>query len=905
MIEISHRQAQRLIRQKIDGPIPDEQWSVLQAHLEGCEECRAFQAGLASSERSIRRVLRLRWITVHGPRQALETTVKTRRVARKQNRKLASYLALAGVIVFLGMLYANYRRATAPPPTPTPNLAAIRATATPAPSRITFRGVAAYVTEEAGNQEIFLLNPGQTGEDTELVNMTNDPAADTHPAWSPDGEWLAFLSDRTGKSEVFVVHVAGSRLTQLTNDPGVQWQGPLSWSRDGAWIALTGIPISEGNPNEDAWVYLVPVGGAEREAGPRKLGLSSLAAGRVRFSPADLILAFPTRDIPGSLIAYDLEDGQFIAPAQDQNRAGARTGAGGAFDWSDDGRLAFLADGPIDPATGALASNPFTQVLSTLSPTQFGSGTYNSSSNQTIVSLTGADLIRQVAYVPGREGRGHTLVYLLDEDADGCWTLTLHLALEPETQPRGIPGLCVDGTFSRESFTPDGRWLVTLGHLPEGTDAADAADAADATDAGEIGLFAVGIPNDINSSDPDVIERLGDAAYGAGEDALFQTVVRPGGALLGITPRSVPEPQAALEPAIPPRNSRGQIVYSLTQQGPLGTLIAARPDGSGAQGLPADARFGEHQYSCPAISPDGAQIAFLSDRESGREGLGEVFVMDADGENVQRVARNVFARGANQTWSFDCPVWSPDGARLAAVLRGADSDQLAVIPMTEDAAVIFLPVSATSVFTRPVWSPDGTQVLLAHHRDGQIAPRITAVYLGEEGDAPTVRILVESDGWSDVHGLAYGPDGEEIAYVVSNYRAALPTRLQLRLMDANGANQRTLGQLHESRMSGWLGFSPLEWGEDNRMSYLVRDALHDKVKSTMVLIELRQPDAAVITTLAELEDVVIDTAWSPDRRWVMLASERGLLLLDVEGAVAGETGPATISGDRALEVDWR
>lgn len=900
MIEISHRQAQRLIRQKIDGPIPDEQWSVLQAHLEGCEECRAFQAGLASSERSIRRVLRLRWSPVYGPRQPLETTVKTRRAARLQNRKLINYLVLAGVIAFLGMLYAGYRRATAPPPTPTPNLAAIRATPTPAPSRITFRGVAAYVTEEAGNQEIFLLNPGQTGDDTELVNMTNDDAADTYPAWSPDGEWLAFLSERTGKAEVFVVHVAGSRLTQLTNDPGVQWQGPLSWSRDGAWIALTGTPVNDdGARNDDAWVYLVPVGGAEREAGPRKLGLSNSAAGRVRFSPADPILAFPTDDIPGSLIAYDLEDGQFITPAQDQNQTGARTGAGGAFDWSDDGRLAFIVDGPVDPETGDLSTDPFTQVLTTLSPTQFGGGTYNSSSNQTIQSLTGADRIRQVAYVPGREGRGQTVVYLLDDDADGCWTLTLHLALEPETQPRSIPGLCVDGTFSRESFTSDGRWLVTQGHLPGGADAGDASAAA------EIGIFAVGIPIDLTSSDKDGIERLGDAVYGAGDEALIQPVVRPGGSPLGISPRSAPEPQAALSPAVPPTGERGLIVYSPIRPERREPLVAVRPDGSGARTLPADALAGENQYSCPAISPDRNQIAFLSDRESGREGLSEVFVMDADGENVRRVARNVFARGADQTWNFDCPVWSPDGARLASVLRGADGDQLAVIPMAEEAAVIFLPVFATSEITRPVWSPDGTQVLLAHHRDGQAAPRIVTVDLGEEGDAPTVRTLVESDGWSDVYGLAYAPNGGQIAYVVANYRANLPTRLQLRMMDQNGENQRTLGQLPESRMSGWLGLSSLEWGEDDRLSYLVRGALHDKVKTTLVLIDLSQPDAVGITTVAELDDVVIDTAWSPDRRWVMLAAESGLLLLDVEGAIAGETSPAILSGDRALEVDWR
>jgi TolB protein len=59
-------------------------------------------------------------------------------------------------------------------------------------------------------------------------NITNDPAADTSPAWSPDGNHLAMQSDRTGDDEIYSMEPAGAGIVNLTNDPGGD-QEP-SWS---------------------------------------------------------------------------------------------------------------------------------------------------------------------------------------------------------------------------------------------------------------------------------------------------------------------------------------------------------------------------------------------------------------------------------------------------------------------------------------------------------------------------------------------------------------------------------------------------------------------------------------------------------------------------------------------------
>lgn len=61
---------------------------------------------------------------------------------------------------------------------------------------------------------------------------------DLHPDWSPDGQWIAFASDRSGELEIWVVRPDGSGLKQITSGPGSKtWP---AWSPDGRKILYTG-----------------------------------------------------------------------------------------------------------------------------------------------------------------------------------------------------------------------------------------------------------------------------------------------------------------------------------------------------------------------------------------------------------------------------------------------------------------------------------------------------------------------------------------------------------------------------------------------------------------------------------------------------------------------------------------
>ena len=56
-----------------------------------------------------------------------------------------------------------------------------------------------------------------TSDGTEQVRLTTSPADDADPAWSPDGTKIAFMSERTGRRQVWVMNADGSGQTQLTN----------------------------------------------------------------------------------------------------------------------------------------------------------------------------------------------------------------------------------------------------------------------------------------------------------------------------------------------------------------------------------------------------------------------------------------------------------------------------------------------------------------------------------------------------------------------------------------------------------------------------------------------------------------------------------------------------------------
>lgn len=80
------------------------------------------------------------------------------------------------------------------------------------------------------NSEVFLANVDGTG----AHNITNHPAFDGWPAWSPDGSRIAFASNRNSSYQIFTMNPDGSDVRLLANTEG-RGTAP-KWARDGMRI---------------------------------------------------------------------------------------------------------------------------------------------------------------------------------------------------------------------------------------------------------------------------------------------------------------------------------------------------------------------------------------------------------------------------------------------------------------------------------------------------------------------------------------------------------------------------------------------------------------------------------------------------------------------------------------------
>jgi Tol biopolymer transport system component len=74
-------------------------------------------------------------------------------------------------------------------------------------------------------EDLALIRPDGTG----LHRITNDAFNDRSPHWSPDGKQIVFLSNRSGRFEVWSIHPDGSGLRQLTRNGSM----PCVWTPDG------------------------------------------------------------------------------------------------------------------------------------------------------------------------------------------------------------------------------------------------------------------------------------------------------------------------------------------------------------------------------------------------------------------------------------------------------------------------------------------------------------------------------------------------------------------------------------------------------------------------------------------------------------------------------------------------
>lgn len=161
------------------------------------------------------------------------------------------------------------------------------------------------------------------------------------PDWSPDRNWIAFSSNRTGPwDDLYVMDADGGNVRQLTNTPEVS-EHNAAWSPDGRHIAYDAAPIASDRTRQAAQVWIIDTDGSNA----RPLTTGSSQNSYPAWSPDGLTIAFVSdrhADVASDLMStedgaiYLMEaDGSNVRRLTEDPRARAPA-------WSPDGkRIAF------------------------------------------------------------------------------------------------------------------------------------------------------------------------------------------------------------------------------------------------------------------------------------------------------------------------------------------------------------------------------------------------------------------------------------------------------------------------------------------------------------------------------------------------------------------------------------
>jgi len=151
--------------------------------------------------------------------------------------------------------------------------------------------IAFHTNRDGGNYEVYVIDADGGG----LTRLITNPAYDAEPAWSPDGSKIAFASNRDGDFEIYVMNTNGSGQTNLTGSAG--GDSLPSWSPDGSLIAFT----TRRDGNDEIYVM--------DDSGNGQTNLTNNAASdrHSAWSPDGSQIAFNS-DRDGNLEIYVMDD---------------------------------------------------------------------------------------------------------------------------------------------------------------------------------------------------------------------------------------------------------------------------------------------------------------------------------------------------------------------------------------------------------------------------------------------------------------------------------------------------------------------------------------------------------------------------------------------------------------------
>jgi Tol biopolymer transport system component/DNA-binding winged helix-turn-helix (wHTH) protein len=486
------------------------------------------------------------------------------------------------------------------------------------------------------------------------VQLTSSTALDIFPTISPDGNAVAYSSNRSGSFEIYVKQLTPTaKEIQLTSDGSQNFQP--AWSPAGDFIAFYSKRLGG--------IWIVPAfGGA-----PRKL---TEFGSRPTWSPDGQRIAFqsePLRDLgtnaatlpPSTIWICDLDGG----PPQRLTKVGSPPGGHGNPAWSPKGeRIAFVAsdinlsrlwtvslEGELEPLPA-----PFVRLY------------------DVIFSPPGDEL-----YFTGDAG-----------EYFGLWSLVVGKGSEPRLVKKSVVP-----TIRYLGFSADGRKLVYAGVVTSSNLASVSlsTETYEPAEPPRLLTHHTNLRNYVPRFSPDG-RTIAFERYVTGQASDVWLVDVDGANERRLTSHPMPD-------SAPRWSSDGKRVIFLSSH-------------EGFWSIDLDSREVEFLYPVspdwgfPALSPDATRVAFNSAKNGGVVNLW--IASTSDGKERQLTYDDEMMAFAS---------WSPDGELITFQITRGNDTHVGVVPV-DGGAPVELTREPGHDQGAGSWSPDGDKIAFASWRDG-------------------------------------------------------------------------------------------------------------------------------------------------------------------------------------------
>lgn len=305
---------------------------------------------------------------------------------------------------------------------------------------------------------------------------------------------------------------------------------------------------------------------------------------------------------------------------------------------------------------------------------------------------------------------------------------------------------------------------------------------------------------------------------------------------------------------------------------PEGRLVATKADGSERKVL---ARIGAHDREF-AWSSDRSRVAF-SRYQSANDSQSDIYVIDRDGSNLRRVSSIIYGESRQ-------PRWSPTGTRLAFVASGLEYNEgiylhkEGIYVVNHDGTgerelIVHDLSSARGEGTRvdiggPAWSPDGTRVAANRFvSSSEEGSSLTQEILFVDVDSGRQRIVFDRDKEeTSIRRTvpSWSPDGTKLAFEIEG---------TLFVATVDGV------EVYELLAPDGLG--DLQWAPDS-MSIAVVLEIQDEAGLFIVEVDVAGEPTKVY------EGSVRQPRWSPDGSCILFENGVGSIgIVSVDGEFMG------------------